>query len=188
MLFWSVWWKVPEHNSSAFFDALIRNRSWSTLVMEAVEEDRRHFRDLFEKDFGSIVERVHAFFEMLFGREAGVGTRVASATMLGLGSLVLATKLHVVEVPVELKWASSESLPVSFAADSKKPLVVAVESPTGEAKIPVRLEGEADKIPIKFQFEAEASAAALDKVAVQLGATNQSLSAALVPGSISWCA
>jgi hypothetical protein len=190
----SMVWQAATNQSpppieQRFFDELSKSPLWSTLVVEAIAEERK-WKDVFSNsEFPSLADRMRAFFEKFFGKDAGTLTKVASTAIAGAGSLVIATQinpeiLHKVTLPIEVELkGGNAALPVRFIFNSKADSIpITLRAPNGTTTIPVRFEASADDKPLKLHFESDGKgdntpAAALNLVASRLDQTNTSITA-----------
>lgn len=175
-LVWQAASQSPPPFEQRFFDELGRNPLWSTLVVEAIAEERR-WKDTFSNtEFSSFADRVRSFFEKCFGKDAGTLTKIASTAAAGAGTLAIATQinpeiLHKVTLPIEVQLKrDNAAIPVQLMLDSK------LDS------IPITFKASTGDKPIELHFESDGKgdntpAAALNLVASRLEQTNTSISA-----------
>jgi hypothetical protein len=170
-----------------FFEELTKSQLWSTLVVEAIAEERK-WGDIFSPaEFSGNLDRLHAFWEKCFGKDASALTKVASTAAAGAGSLAIATQfnpnvLHTITLPIEVELkGDSTPLPVRFVVDSKGDSIpITFKGPDGATTIPVRFEASVNDKPLKLHFESDTKddrtpAAALNLVASRLDQTNTSI-------------
>ncbi len=147
-----------------FFDLLSRSNTWSILVLEGIDREKR-WRDPFSASgFANIVERFRALAEKCFGEHADTGRRVAASAIVGVGSLVVVHSyapkvLDKVTLPIHVAWAENTApLAVRFSPEgSMPPIKPTFAGPQGETTIPVRLTSPTDQSPLRIHFEADGS-------------------------------
>lgn len=178
-LFDTLWAGLPTEKKSLteFFEALVRNPQWQTLVREQVV--RKSGRDFFSKETLEVSDKVFGFLGELFGSEAPAAVRIMSYTTTILVATFGARTINpefpknVIE-PIRIALlGESEPIAVSIVpklATNSLPLYVDIQNPM--PPIALRFESEPKAIPVNVRMNVKQDKAAAPIIANQSSGIN----------------